>query len=190
MTHDLPRSTASDARLDPAAVLALLDALEGLELHSLMVLRSGRVVVEGWWAPYTAERPHLLYSLSKTFTATAAALAQAEGLLDLDDTLVSHFPSLDAEVTDPRSRALTLRHLASMATGHDRDMLTEAHDRDPADLVRGLLLLPPDREPGSLFAYSQPCTFALGAVVQPVVTTTASCSGRTTQNCPKAPSPR
>jgi len=80
VTRPLRRSSPADERLDPGAVLALLDALEGVELHSLMVLRAGRVVVEGWWAPYTAERPHLLYSLSKAFTATAVALAQAEGL--------------------------------------------------------------------------------------------------------------
>ena len=165
-TSPLPRSPARDAGLDPSAVLALLDALEGVELHSLMVLRHGRVVVEGWWAPYTAQRPHLLYSLSKAFTATAAGFASAEGLLDLDDTLLSHVPSLDAQVVDARSRAITLRHLASMASGHTRDMLREASDLDPADPVRGLLLLPPDREPGSVFAYSQPCTYALGAVVQ------------------------
>ena len=162
----LPRSTPADEGLDPAAVLALLDALEGFELHSLMVLRRGRVLVEGWWAPYTPERPQLLYSLSKTFTATAAGLAQAEGLLDLDDTLLSHFPALDDEVVDPRSRATTVRHVASMASGHARELLDEAAAVDPDDLVRGLLLLPPEREPGSVFAYSQPCTYALGAVVQ------------------------
>ncbi|WP_314964113.1 serine hydrolase domain-containing protein, partial [Bradyrhizobium cosmicum] len=89
-------------------------------------------------------------------TSAAAGLAQAEGLLDLDDTLVSHFPALDDEVVDPRSRATTLRHVASMASGHTRDMLEEAADLDPADPVRGLLLIPPDREPGTVFAYSQP----------------------------------
>ena len=63
----------------------------------------------------------LVYSLSKSFTSTALAFAVAEGLLGLDDTVLSHFPELDAEVTDPRSRATTLRHLAMMASGHDRD---------------------------------------------------------------------
>ena len=49
-------------------MLALLDALEaadGIEMHSLMVLRHGTVVAEGWWSPYTRERPHLLYSLEQ-----------------------------------------------------------------------------------------------------------------------------
>jgi CubicO group peptidase (beta-lactamase class C family) len=165
----LPRSTPLEQDVDPAAVLAFLDALEAhpdVEMHSLMVVRRGHVVVEGGWAPYSPERPQLLHSISKSFTATAVAFAEAEGLLDLDDTLVSHFPELDADVTDPRSRSITLRHLAAMASGHGREMLQEANERDPGNLIRGFLLIPPEGEPGQVFAYSQPCTYALGAVVQ------------------------
>jgi CubicO group peptidase (beta-lactamase class C family) len=83
MARSLPRSTPADQQVDPAAILRFLDAMDDrpdIELHSLMVVRRGHVVAEGWWAPYSAGRPQLLYSLSKSFTATAAAFAQAEGL--------------------------------------------------------------------------------------------------------------
>ena len=74
MSSSLPRSTPADQRVDPAAILSFLDAVDerpGVEMHSLMVVRHGRVVAEGWWAPYSAGRPQLLYSLSKSFTSTA-----------------------------------------------------------------------------------------------------------------------
>jgi CubicO group peptidase (beta-lactamase class C family) len=169
MATSLPRSTAAEQQVDPAAVRSFLDAVDAhpdVEMHSLMVVRRGHVVAEGWWAPYSAERPHLLYSLSKMFTATAAAFAQAEGLLRLDDTVVSHFAEFDADITDPRSRSIKVRHVAAMASGHTRDMLGEAIARDPAEPVRGFLLIPPDREPGSVFAYSQPCTYTLASIIQ------------------------
>jgi hypothetical protein len=137
-----------------------------MELHSLVVVRRGHVVAEGWWAPYSPDCRQLLYSLSKSFTSTAAAFAVAEGLFRLDDPLVSHYPDLDAQVTDPRSRAITLRHCLSMATGHTRDLLDEAVALSPRDPARGLLLLPPDREPGTVFAYSQPCTYAVASLIQ------------------------
>jgi CubicO group peptidase (beta-lactamase class C family) len=165
----LPRSTPADQRVDPAAILSFLDAVgerPDIEMHSLMVVRHGRVVAEGWWAPYSAGRPHLLYSLSKSFTSTAAAFAQAEGLLDLDDTVVSHFAEFAADITDPRSRSVKIRHVASMASGHTREMLTEAVMRDREEPVRGFLLIPPDREPGTVFAYSQPCTYTLASIIQ------------------------
>ena len=169
MSGDLPRSAPADQQVDPAAVLALLDAVDtdpAIELHSLMVVRHGHVVAEGWWAPHTPERTRLLYSLSKSFTATALGFALAEGRFGLDDTVVSHFPEFEEEITDPRSRAVTLRHVASMASGHDRDMREEAVARDPREPVRGFLLVPPDQPPGTVFAYSQPCTYTLAAVVQ------------------------
>jgi len=169
MASSLPRSTPADQRVDPAGILGFLDALDrhpGIEMHSLMLVRNGQVVAEGWWAPYSASRPQLLYSLSKSFTSTAAAFAQAEGLLELDDTVVSHFAEFDADITDPRSRALKVRHVAAMASGHTRDMLLEAVSRDRGEPVRGFLLSPPDREPGTVFAYSQPCTYTLASIIQ------------------------
>ena len=72
------RRSARRPRRDPR----LVDALEGhpdIEMHSLMLVRHGQVVAEGWWAPYSAGRPHLLYSLSKSFTSTAAAFARGRG---------------------------------------------------------------------------------------------------------------
>src|SRR6266481_2935018 len=109
MARSLPRSTPADQQVDPAAILSFVAAMEdhpAVEMHSLMVVRHGQVIAEGWWAPYSAGRPHLLYSLSKSFTTTAAAFAQAEGLLDLDDTVISHFAEFAADITDPRSRSV------------------------------------------------------------------------------------
>jgi CubicO group peptidase (beta-lactamase class C family) len=169
VTTSLPRSTPAAQQVDPAAILAFLDAVAGrpdIEMHSLMVVRHGHVVAEGWWAPYSAQRPHLLYSLSKSFTATAAAFAQAEGLLGLDDTVVSHFGEFAADITDPRSRSIRIRHVAAMASGHTREMLGAAISRDPGEPVRGFLLIPPDQEPGTVFAYSQPCTYTLASIIQ------------------------
>src|SRR3712207_6080306 len=45
-------------------------------------------------------------------------------------------------------------------------MIDEAFGRDPEEPVRGFLLTPPEREPGTVFAYSQPCTYALASVIQ------------------------
>ena len=131
-----------------------------------MLVRHGHVVAEGWWRPYSAERPHLLYSLSKSFTSTAAAFAAAEGLLDLDDTVVSHFPEFEADITDAGSRSMRIRHVAAMASGHEQETLTRALALDSHEPVRGFLLIPPDRPPGTVFAYNQPCTYSLASIIQ------------------------
>ncbi|WP_430378728.1 serine hydrolase domain-containing protein [Streptomyces sp. B1-3] len=167
----LPPSTPAAQGVDAAGVQAFLDALESdprIEPHSLMLLRHGKVVASGWWSPYAPERPQLLYSLSKSFTATAAGLAAAEGLIRLDDPVISYFPEFEADVTDPRSRAMLVRHVASMASGHEAETVDRALARDRDELVRGFLLIPPDRDPGTVFAYNQPATYTLAAIVQRV----------------------
>src|SRR5258706_15792481 len=82
----LPRSTPAASGVSSRSIAALLDRLEAqpVECHSLIVVRHGHVVAEGWWAPYSAGRPHLLYSLTKSFTSVAVGLAIAHGLLSLD----------------------------------------------------------------------------------------------------------
>jgi CubicO group peptidase (beta-lactamase class C family) len=133
-----------------------------------MVLRHGQVVAERWWAPYRADSPQLLYSLSKSFTSTALGFAVAEGLVDLDAPVLSYFPEFEARVTDPRSRSMRVRHVASMASGHHDDMHAEADRAGRGDLVLGLLLRPPKFEPGTFFAYNQPCTNTVAAIVRRV----------------------
>lgn len=170
-TKTFPRTSPSALDVDARGVLAFVDALEstpGVEPHSLMLLRYGQVVAEGWWQPYAADRVHLLYSLSKSFTAAAVGIAVREGLIDLDATALSYFPELDAEITDERSRRIRVRHLLAMASGHREETLDRARAADPTDLVRGFLLTPPDEEPGTVFAYKQPCTYTLAAVVRRV----------------------
>jgi CubicO group peptidase (beta-lactamase class C family) len=159
----------SAAGVDARGLLAVLDAFEGnpgIRPHGLVVLRDGMRIAQGWWAPFTAERRQLVYSVSKSFTSTAAGFARAEGLLDLDATVVSYFPELDADVTDPRSRRMTVRDLATMASGHATDTIDRVLAIDPANPVRAFLSIPPDHDPGTVFAYNQLCTYTLAAIVQ------------------------
>ncbi|MHC2185995.1 hypothetical protein ACVLV4_001638 [Rathayibacter agropyri] len=75
---------------------------------------------------------------------------------------------LDTEVTDLRSRSIRVRHVLAMASGHTAETIDEVRAIDPVDIVRGFLLLPPEQEPGSVFAHNQPCTFTAAAIVQRV----------------------
>ncbi len=147
-------------------MLAFLDAAQhaGLDLHSLMLLRHGHVVAEGWWAPYRADGVQLLYSLSKSFTSTAIGIAQGEGLLSVDDPVVGFFPDNVPAGASPHVTGMRVRHLLSMASGHAEDTYPALAEGGP-DLVRSFLSVPPEREPGSLFCYNQGCTYTLSAII-------------------------
>lgn len=164
----LPRARPSHVGVPAAAVHAVLDDFEarGLEMHSLMVLRHGHVAAEGWWAPYSADRLHLLYSLSKSFTSTAVGFAVAEGRFRLDDRVVDLLPSHTPPDADPAVAQLTVHHLLSMSTGHRDDTLEPARRRGGGRLVRGFLGIPPEEPVGSRHAYNNPTTMALATLVE------------------------
>ena len=162
----LPRSAPSAQGVSPSGVLGFLDAVEaaGLDLHSIMLVRHGHVVAEGWWAPYRADRTHLLYSLSKSFTSSAIGIAQAEGLLSIDDPVVGFFPDKVPPDASPYVTGMKVRHLLCMASGHTEDTWPALRDGGP-DIVRSFLSVPPEQEPGSLFCYNQGCTYTLSAII-------------------------
>lgn len=166
----LPRSTPEAQGIPTSAILALVDEAErkALGVHSLMVLRQGHVVAEGWWNPYGAQRPHMLYSLSKSFCSTAAGLAVAEGRLSLDDLVLSFFPKEAPAAPDANLAAMRLRHLLSMSTGHDQDTTGRLRDAEGGDWVRGFLALPVERAPGTHFVYNSGATYMVSAIVQKV----------------------
>ena len=167
-SQSLPRSSPAVEGVSAAGIDAFLDAADaapGIALHSLMVLRHGRVVAEGWAAPHRPTDARQLYSLSKSFTGTALGLAVAEGRLALTDTVVDHFPDL-AAAAGPSARTITVEHLARMATGHHADTFAAIQQQDPAEPVRAFLGLEPESPPGSVFAYNNGATYTLAAVLQ------------------------
>lgn len=164
----IPHSNPSAAGVDPEGILAFIDAVAqvpGLEPHGLIIQRHGQRIAEGYWAPHAADRSRLLYSLSKTFTGTALALQLGEGRLALDDLVSRHLPEA-FEGAHEGLRALRIRHIASMATGHDRETIAEARALDPDNLLRGFLRIAPAAPPGTLFAYNQPPVLALATILQ------------------------
>lgn len=133
-----------------------------------MVVRYGHVVAEGWWAPYSAERPHLLYSLTKSFTSVAVGLTIADGLLSLDDRVVDVLPDHVPDDVSEQGRRITVHHLLSMTAGHPIDSLDEAWRLEPGDLTKGFLRVPFTEAEGTRHTYDNATTYVLARMVERV----------------------
>ena len=90
----LTRSIPELEGVSSAGIIDFLNAIDTgrQEIHSFMFLRHGKVIAEGWWNPYGPDYSHVMYSASKTFTATAIGLAISENKLKITDRVISFFP--------------------------------------------------------------------------------------------------
>ena len=69
----------------------------------------------------TPRRRTSLYSLSKSFTSTAVGLAVAEGKLSLDDEVLKFFPDEAPAEPSNNLKAMRVRDLLRMSTGHQTE---------------------------------------------------------------------
>jgi CubicO group peptidase (beta-lactamase class C family) len=170
LDNQLPRSAPEAQGIRPASIQDFLEAAAelSLELHSFMLVRHGNVVAEAWWAPYGPARPHLLHSLSKSFTSTAIGLALAEGRLSLDAPVVSFFPEDAPAQVSSHLAAMQVRHLLSMSTGHDVDTTAFMHRRGDGNWIQAFFSVPVAYAPGTFFLYNSGATFMLSAIIQKV----------------------
>ena len=165
-SRSLPRSTPERQGISSADILDFVDAADRQidTMNSFMLVRHGNVVAEGWWGPYDRETPHILYSLSKSFTSTAVGLAIAEGKLSLDDEVLKFFPDDAPPAPSANLKAMRVRDLLRMATGNQ----TEAPRTDEVPWTRSFLAHPVPFKPGTHFLYNSPGTYMLSAIVQKV----------------------
>lgn len=169
-----PRSTPEEQGIASAGIRGFLEAFEketagkdNMEMHSFMLVRHGYVTAEGWWSPNAPCYRHMLYSLSKSFTSTAVGFAAAEGLLSVDDPVISFFPEdLPAEVGQNLA-AMRIKHLLTMSTGHAEDTL-EPMVEQAGNWARTFLSLPVKYAPGTHFLYNTGASYMLSAIVQKV----------------------
>ena len=175
----LPRSTPERQGISSTAVLAFIQRADSEidAMHSFMLVRHGHVVAEAWWAPYDSATPHMLYSLSKSFTSTAVGLAISEGKLSLNDPVLKFFPEDAPGDPSPNLQAMRVRDLLRMATGHQTEnppWRWSAGTPPPPDApwTRTILSQPVPFKPGTHFLYDSPATYMLSAIVQKVTGTT------------------
>jgi hypothetical protein len=166
-------STPEAEGISSHGILNFVDALEREQpdaIHSIMLRRHGKIVAEAWWAPFNPDSPHMLYSLSKSFTSTAVGMAQDEGLLSIDDPVISFFPDEAPDDPSDNLKAMRIRDLLKMNSGHQSN--TSGRMREGKTWVEGFLSLEVPHKPGTHFVYNSGATYILSAIIQKVTDTT------------------
>ncbi len=168
---DLPRSTPEEQGVSSKAVLAFVEAADSKieAMHSFMLVRHGHVIAEGWWGPYDAGTPHVMWSLSKSFTSTAVGMAIADGKLSLSDEVLKFFPEDAPKEPSANLKLMRVSDLLRMSTGHQ----TEPKRVPDQVWTKTFLNHPVPFKPGTHFLYNSMGTYMQSAIVQKVTGMTA-----------------
>lgn len=164
MKWEWPRSTPEEQGLDSKRLSELVGLIrEGKEfpdLHSLLIVRYGKLVLEEYFRNNSAEKLHTLQSVSKSFTSALMGIAIEKGeIRGVDERILDFFPDIiDIENMDSKKASMRLGDLLTMRSGTDYH---EGYSGSPHDKLNHLdrgwdrfyLNRPMTSEPGSNFQY-------------------------------------
>ncbi len=161
----LPRSTPEAQGVSTQSIIDFVNELEKIDtLHSFMIVRHGKVIAEGWWSPEAADKPHVLWSLSKSFDSTAVGFAVAEGKLSVDDPVLKFFPNEAPAEPSENLKAMKVRDLLTMSCGHEQELKIQNHNAT----AKEFLAHPVPLKPGTHFQYNTYGSYMLSAIVTKV----------------------
>lgn len=159
-----PAPSPERAGIPSEAVFRFLERIdrEQICMHGFLLVHWGQVAAEGYWAPFTADRLHRMYSTSKSFVSLAIGLMIDEGRLSLNDRVIDFFPDKAPEAVHPWLANATIRDLLMMASPHSKN----AYTVDDSDWAWCFFNLHPSHPPGTIFAYDTAATVVLNTIVE------------------------
>lgn len=150
---------------------------QDIDIHSLLAIRDGEVMVDAHFYPYDGNTVHELASVTKSIMTTLIGIAADQGKLKLDQPMVSYFPNYTIANLDTLKERITVRHIASMSSGlnctQEGDEATLREMKDSPDWIKFTLDRKVIWEPGTRFVYCSPGMHLLSAILQQATGMTA-----------------
>jgi len=141
-----------------------------IRIHSLLIARNGRVVLDAYFYPFQPGQLHDVASVTKSITATLIGVAVGAHKLDgVRQTVIPLFPARTIAKRDKRKERIALENLLSMTSGFDCRFrpheITLSQMRQSKDWVQFMLDLPMAADPGRRFEYCSGGMHLLSGVI-------------------------
>lgn len=163
----LPRARPAEVGIDACLLEGFVDALEadGIQLHSLLLHRKGHIALELYRWPYGPDRPRLMHSVAKSFTACAIGLALEEGRFALTDKVAGFFPEYLSGTPDEHLAAMSVEDLLTMRTGHAEETSGSRWRGLHSSWIAEFFKIPVAHRPGTVYKYTSAASYMLSAIL-------------------------
>jgi CubicO group peptidase (beta-lactamase class C family) len=143
---------------------------EKVNIHSLLVVRNGYLVLDAYFYPFEKGYVHDLASVTKSFTSTLIGLAIGKGhIKDPGQPVLGFFPDRTIANVDENKKAMALEDLLTMRTGlqcySEPNEPTLFEMMSSPDWTQFMLDLPMLERPGTRFEYCSGGSHLLSAIV-------------------------
>lgn len=138
---------------------------EHVEIHSMILIRHGKIACETYASPFGKDVPHAMYSVSKSFTSAAVGLAIDEGFFTLDSKVIDFFPEYRPAKPDEKLEKMTVYHLLTMTAGKNVSLL---NNKTHKDWIKDFFAAPWYAEPGKEWKYISENVYICCAIIKRV----------------------
>lgn len=146
---------------------------QGLNLHSMTIVRNGYLVLDNYFYPFPEGTMHNFRSCSQGVLATLVGIAIEKGYIkSVDQPILDFFPERKIAHLDEYKQSITIENLLTMTSGLDcqdggrnkfKGMYAMWRSKDWAQHVLDLPMLD---QPGKQFDYCSGAPYLLSAILQ------------------------
>jgi CubicO group peptidase (beta-lactamase class C family) len=143
-------------------------ASKQINLHSMIVIRHGTIVVEKYFGTYTADKTADVWSVTKGVVSALIGIAIGQGSIDsVKHKVVDYFPNLTIANNDAQKQAITIENLLTMSSGFAWSDDTDVDKMmSSGSQVQYVLDLPMAAAPGTKFNYNTGAPGLLCAILK------------------------
>jgi CubicO group peptidase (beta-lactamase class C family) len=166
-------STPEAQGMNSQTLTAMLDQVmeQDINIHGVVVIRHGYLILEAYRQPYAADRRYYIYSCTKSVTSALVGIAIDQGYIEsTDQRMIDLLPEYTPANLDDAKSSITLEHLLTMSSGlswpggvAEGPILGQMTSN--WDWVQFVLDREMDQVPGAQFAYNSGGSNVLAAIV-------------------------
>lgn len=170
--------TLEEVGINPDPIYSLITKIltkEVPNIHSLLILKDNKLVLEEYFYSYTAYKPHRIHSVTKSITSALTGIAIDKNLItDINKPVWEYFTDWDKAKWVSQKYDIGLKHLLSMSAGLEWKGLTPNESNDDIDMYKtgdyfGFLLNKNQKfTPGTNFTYNNGLSIMLGHIIEKV----------------------
>lgn len=155
-----------NADINHASVDKLLGMLINGDIFvkAMVMLHHGKIFCEYYKAPFSGGDYQMVFSVTKSIVSIAAGFAVSEGLIKVDDSIISYFGDIVKEPINPNTKLMKIEHLLTMTSGHLAD--GECEEVQYNDILKNFLLNPGPHKPGERFSYNTDGVNVLSQIIE------------------------